>query len=833
MGFFQLVFVCCTFTFLASYRSIATTDTLAPLQTLTDGQILVSSNQKFALGFFSPGNSSKRYLGIWFHNLPLTVVWVANKGNPINESSGWLTIYSNGALFLYNSSVGSPVSVVWSTNETVASKNPVLQVLGSGNLVVREQETNGHEYIWQSFDYVCDTLLPGMKLGWKLRSNTNRYMTSWKSSEDLSDGDFTFSLDPPDVPQLVLRRRSKKEFRQYPFAGYKFSGGNEVENKTLMIKPVLVSNIEEVYYSYEMPDDSALSRLLLTQRGSVQFLMFQNLSREWRVVKTVNEDYCDQYGTCGPYGNCFSEGPNCRCLQRFLPRVQQDWRLSDWSGGCMRRYELNCSSTEGFVKYDGLNLPDNAVVRANYTLDHCRMECVNKCDCMAYTTINVNGNDSQCMMWLGALVDLRNIPNGGEELYIRMASLELGSDSNNKRRNIKLIVAITTSTASVLILCIFLGLHIYRLKRRTPIVENQTIPAPENSLCGHEQEKSREEVLEFSFFDLATISAATDQFALQNKIGEGGFGPVYKGALQNGMEIAVKRLSKKSGQGVTEFTNEVTLIAKLQHRNLVWLLGCCIHEEERMLIYEYLPNKSLDNLIFDETKRKLLQWDDRFEIILGIARGLLYIHQDSRFTIIHRDLKTSNILLDNEMIPKISDFGIARISGTEETIENSNRIMGTLGYISPEYARTGDYSIKSDIFSLGVILLEIISGRKNWGFHHSEHNYNLLGHAWKLWNEGKALEIVDELLEGSYSLKEVMRCIQVALLCGQNQAEERPKMCGVVFMLMNENAELPQPKEPGFWSDSYGMKNIIYPSSCTGEDSSTGNELTFTTMEGR
>lgn len=417
MGASLLVSLYYTFTFLASCKSLAT-DILAPNQTLADGQTLVSSNQKFAMGFFSPGNSRKRFLGIWYHNIPLTVVWVANKNNPIYGSSGRLTIYSNGALFLYNSSV----SVVWSTNGTVASQSSVLQLLGSGNLVVREEEITGSDFMWQSFDHMSDTLLPGMKLGWKLKSRANRYMTSWKSNEDPSDGQFTFGLDPPDAPQLVLRRRSKKEFRQYPFAGYKLSDAKT----NVLFKPIFVSNFEEVYYSYELLDDSILSHFVVTRRGSIQYLTFQNQIRDWRVIRTVNDHYCDQYGTCGPYGNCFSNGPNCRCLKGFLPRFQEDWRLSDWSGGCKRRYELNCSSTEGFMKYDGLALPDNAVVRVNYNLEDCRMECMKKCDCMAYTAINVDGNGSQCMVWLSALFDLKNIPNGGEDLYIRMSHLELG-----------------------------------------------------------------------------------------------------------------------------------------------------------------------------------------------------------------------------------------------------------------------------------------------------------------------------------------------------------------------------------------------------------------------
>nr|POE70704.1 cysteine-rich receptor-like protein kinase 25 [Quercus suber] len=262
-------------------------------------------------------------------------------------------------------------------------------------------------------------------------------------------------------------------------------------------------------------------------------------------------------------------------------------------------------------------------------------------------------------------------------------------------------------------------------------------------------------------FDLDIIEAATNKFSEDNKIGEGGFGAVYKGTLPNGQHIAVKRLSVRSGQGAVEFKNEVVLVAKLQHRNLVRLLGFCLGGEEKILVYEYVPNKSLDYFLFEPSKQGELDWSKRYKVIEGITRGILYLHEDSRLRIIHRDIKASNVLLDDNMNPKISDFGMARIFVVDQTQANTNRIVGTFGYMSPEYAMHGRYSVKSDVFSFGVLVLEIISGKKNTHFYQSELAEDLLSYAWKQWRNGTPLELLDPSLRNSYSRNEVISLLSL------------------------------------------------------------------------
>nr|XP_007133618.1 hypothetical protein PHAVU_011G194500g [Phaseolus vulgaris]ESW05612.1 hypothetical protein PHAVU_011G194500g [Phaseolus vulgaris] len=297
---------------------------------------------------------------------------------------------------------------------------------------------------------------------------------------------------------------------------------------------------------------------------------------------------------------------------------------------------------------------------------------------------------------------------------------------------------------------------------------------------------------------LTTILQSTDNFSEACKLGEGGFGSVYKGILADGTQIAVKRLSKFSGQGSEEFNNEVLFIANLQHRNLVRLLACCLEENESILVYEYLQNKSLDFHLFDDEKRKQFDWKLRLRIVNGIARGILYLHEDSRVTVIHRDLKASNVLLDHDMNPKISDFGLARAFEIGQTQANTKRVMGTYGYMAPEYVMQGLFSVKSDVFSFGVLVLEIMYGRKNSGLYMSEHGQTLLLYAWRTWSAGKCLEMIDPMLEKSFIGSEVERCIHIGLLCVQEDAKDRPTMSDVVVMLASDTMVLPKPKHPAF-----------------------------------
>ncbi|KAF7852320.1 hypothetical protein BT93_L4613 [Corymbia citriodora subsp. variegata] len=359
----------------------------------------------------------------------------------------------------------------------------------------------------------------------------------------------------------------------------------------------------------------------------------------------------------------------------------------------------------------------------------------------------------------------------------------------------RLAIGITSATSAISLICVVLRFTLKRERNKRNNVEEDPIVGNKISELHSLQ------------FDVGAIKAATDYFSNHNKLGEGGFGPVYRGTLPCGRKIAAKRLSQSSKQGVQEFKNEVELVAKLLHRNLVRLLGFAMEREETILVYEHVPNGSLDQLLFDPQQSIQLDWSARRKIMLGVARGLLYLHEDSRLRIIHRDLKASNILLDENLNPKISDFGMARIFGAEQTQGRTNRIVGTYGYMSPEYAMYGQFSIKSDVFSFGVLMLEIITGKKNQYSYSSDDGAGLLDYVWEHWRIGAPLEIVDPTINESYSVNEVIRCIHISLLCVQNDKEARPAMVTVVLMLSSaDSISLPVPVQPTIFIRSVKRK---------------------------
>nr|CAB3493747.1 unnamed protein product [Digitaria exilis] len=277
-----------------------------------------------------------------------------------------------------------------------------------------------------------------------------------------------------------------------------------------------------------------------------------------------------------------------------------------------------------------------------------------------------------------------------------------------------------------------------------------------------------------------------------------------QGLLPDGRQIAVKRLDKASSQGLKQLKNELLLVAKLRHNNLAKLYGVCLKEQEKLLVYEYLPNRSLDTFLFGEPeKRLLLGWETRYRIIYGTARGLLYLHEDSQIKVVHRDLKANNILLDGDMNPKISDFGLARLFSDDKTTTVTSQVVGTLGYMAPEYAAMGHLSVKLDVYSFGVLVLEIVTGRRNTDACFESEvddqgSCTLLSYVWDHWSKGTALETMDSSLGSQAPESEVLKCIHLGLLCVQENPADRPTTLDVLVMLHGQTSSFAAPSKPAF-----------------------------------
>ncbi|XP_010646911.2 G-type lectin S-receptor-like serine/threonine-protein kinase RKS1 [Vitis vinifera] len=814
----------------------SSTDTITPNQPLRDGDLLVSKQSRFALGFFSPRNSTLRYIGVWYNTIrEQTVVWVLNRDHPINDSSGVLSINTSGNLLLHRGNTH-----VWSTNVSISSANAtVAQLLDTGNLVLIQND--GNRVVWQGFDYPTDSLIPHMKLGLDRRTGFNRFLTSWKSPTDPGTGKNSLTINASGSPQFFLYQGSKPLWRSGNWNGFRWSGVPTMMHGTI-VNVSFLNNQDEISYMYSLINVWLPTTLTIDVDGYIQRNSWLETEGKWINSWTVPTDRCDRYGRCGLNGNCDNSRAEfeCTCLAGFEPKSPRDWSLKDGSAGCLRKEGAKvCGNGEGFVKVEGAKPPDTSVARVNtnMSLEACREGCLKECSCSGYAAANVSGSGSGCLSWHGDLVDTRVFPEGGQDLYVRVDAITLAENQKQSKGFLakKGMMAVLVVGATVIMVLLVSTFWFLRKKmkgrgRQNKMLYNSRLGATwlQDSPGAKEHDESTTNS-ELQFFDLNTIAAATNNFSSENELGRGGFGSVYKGQLSNGQEIAVKKLSKDSGQGKEEFKNEATLIAKLQHVNLVRLLGCCITEEEKMLVYEYLPNKSLDSFIFDETKKSLLDWRKRFEIIVGIARGILYLHEDSRLRIIHRDLKASNVLLDAEMFPKISDFGLARIFRGNQMEGNTNRVVGTYGYMSPEYAMEGLFSTKSDVYSFGVLLLEIITGRKNSTYYQDNPSMSLIGNVWNLWEEDKALDLIDPSLEKSYPADEVLRCIQIGLLCVQESITDRPTMLTIIFMLGN-NSALSFPKRPAFISKTTHKGEDL---SCSGEGLLSVNNVTMTVLQPR
>ncbi|KAL9671201.1 hypothetical protein QQ045_008767 [Rhodiola kirilowii] len=816
-------------------------------QSLSETDTLISTSGNFELGFFTPTNSTSKYVGIWYRNISVqTIVWVANRNNPLSGSSstGIIKISEDGNLVVAQDGV-----VYWSTNASLSSNDTAAALVSSGDFVLCTVANVGDEgkALWHSFDNPTNNYLPGMKVLVNQTMGENKFLVSWSSASDPANGEFSLGVDPRGSPQFVLWAGTERRWRSGHWNGLQFVGvPNMTSNYLYGFKLSNVNAEGNMYFTYTPLNTSRdVLRFEITEDGVEEQLMYDTRNSKWNIMQSQPGSQCDLYNKCGNFSMCRNDvSPICTCLEGFEVKNSDEWNAGNWTSGCKRRTSLQCqgsnsSLSDGFVTLNNAKLPDFADLGPGASKDACEQACLNDCSCTGYTM----GSGYSCLIWKEQLVDVQVFESNGKPLYVRLAGSELAySGSSSSKLSARVILAIVLPTSLLIVFIVLIWW--YKDKLKAYYYRSWGKSSVNNSMKKKDDSKEMSKVEnlggegkdgtgpELPLFNFKVVAAATDSFSEENLLGKGGFGPVYKGKLPDGQEIAVKRLGGKSGQGFEEFRNEITLIAKLQHRNLVRLIGWCVEGEDKMILYEFMPNKSLDCFLFYAAKKPELDWKMRFAIVEGIARGLLYLHRDSRLRIIHRDLKASNILLDGEMTPKISDFGMARIFGVNQNEANTVRVVGTYGYMAPEYAMEGMFSVKSDVYSFGVLLLEVVSGRRNTSFRLTEYS-NLIQFAWTLWTEKRAMDLVDQAIKHSCNESEVLRCIQVAMLCTQDSPSYRPNMSTVIIMLESETANLPSPRPPSFTSMRSSIDTEMWTNDVQEQDIMSANDLTLSAVLGR
>ncbi|XP_040379125.1 G-type lectin S-receptor-like serine/threonine-protein kinase At2g19130 [Oryza brachyantha] len=735
-------------------------DALSPGHALVGGDRLVSNNRKFALGFFKPSSDTNHnsYLGIWFNKVPkLTPLWTANGDNPVvDPTSPELAISGDGNLVILDHATKS---IVWSTHANVTTNDTVAVLLNSGNLVLKSS-SNSSEIFWQSFDYPTDTLFAGAKIGWDKVTSLNRRLVSRKNSIDQAPGIYSLELRLSGDGYLLWN--STVPYRSSGDWNGRYFGLAPEMIGVVMPNFTFVHSDKEAYFTYTLHDDTAIVHTGIDVFGRGFAGMWLEGSQDWLIHYRQPVLYCDVYAICGPFTICDdSKDPFCDCMKGFHIRSPKDWELDDRTGGCTRNTLLSCDNSKGmtgltdkFYPVKSVRLPHNAEnVQVATSEDECSQVCLNKCSCIAYSY-----GKGGCFVWHDELYNVKQLSDdssggNGEVLYIRLAAKEL--ESSDTKKSGKLIgVAIGASTGGALFLMILLLIAL-RIKEKW---FTYTLQRHEGGIG----------IKAFRYTDL---QRATRNFS--EKLGGGSFGSVFKGYLSDST-IAVKRLDG-ARQGEKQFRAEVNSVGIIQHINLVKLIGLCCEGDNRLLVYEYMPNNSLDVCLL-EGNGIVLDWTIRYQIAIGIARGLAYLHNSCRDCIIHCDIKPENILLDASYVSKIADFGMAKILEREFS-HAMTTMRGTIGYLAPEWISGTVVTSKVDVYSYGMVLFEIILGRRN---------------------------------SSGINLVEVERACKIACWCIQDHEFDRPTM-GEVVQYLEGLLELDMPPLPRLLNAVTGGSHLATP----------------------
>ncbi|XP_024960265.1 G-type lectin S-receptor-like serine/threonine-protein kinase At5g24080 [Cynara cardunculus var. scolymus] len=777
-----------------------------------DNQVWASNNNTFAFGFAptDSGLQDDRYqLGIWFADLPgdRTMAWSAYVNSPVTKDA-ILELDTTGNLVLTDGK-----TTAWTSNTTGADVESA-ELLENGNLVLYTSDQN---VAWQSFAHPSDTLLPGQPL-----TISTELTSSWLPS--LAGGYYTLKmLQEPTSLTLALTYNLPADpynLSMEAQSNYSYWATPEFSNVTGDVVAVLdqAGSFGVVYggdsigavYVYKNDNDKGelsaasnktnrplvLRRLILETNGNLRLYRWDNDvngSRQWVPEWAAVSNPCDITGVCGN-GICNLDRTKTNASCDCLPGSSTDGKdfrcmmNSSFTGNC--RVPVSHENRTSNFKIQTVNqtnyyFQESAVI-ANYsdipTVSKCGDACLSDCECVA-SVYGLNQETPYC--WVLRNLQFGGFEDSGSTMFVKVQS------NGSFSRDLKNHTGMSSSTrAKVLVLPIVLSmfvligllcslLYIYVHKRRS------LKRALNSSLIVSGAPVS------FNFRDLQN---RTNHFS--ELLGTGGFGSVYKGSLGDGTLIAVKKLDRMLPHGEREFVTEVNTIGSMHHMNLVRLCGYCSEGSQRLLVYEFMKNGSLDKWLFPshKTRERLLEWPTRFQIAVGTAQGIAYFHEQCRNRIIHCDIKPENILLDENFCPKVSDFGLAKLMGREHS-QVVTMVRGTRGYLAPEWISNRPVTVKADVYSYGMLLLEIVGGRRNLDMSFDADDFFFPGWAFKGMQNGDAMKVADRRLEGAVEENEVLRALKVGFWCIQDDVSMRPSMSEVVMMLEG-SVEINEPPMP-------------------------------------
>ncbi|KAL8235821.1 hypothetical protein R6Q59_016902 [Mikania micrantha] len=682
-SFINLLLILTSLQLLSSTQSKSCLTTSSSKVIISGNSTIFSENRTFVLGFFNTNNESKWYLGIWYASIPTpTYVWVANRETPLIslESSsleidaGKLTVKDNR---------DSRCDVVWESADPNIDSEGDVKLLEDGDLVVVDARG---VTVWRSFDFPADTFLPGMNL------TVGQMLTCWKSSNDPAPGKYSLRLRPPDYGEVELLYGGDRTYwTSGKWTGNIFSG----------VPEMMIPYIYKFYFTNPFTETATfgftetttqqkpLTRFNIDPSGHIRQYTWSPQTEFWNMFWSQPENPCRVYGLCGNLGFCNSKlmvNP-CKCFDGFRPSDGAGWDAGDFSGGCVRDGDKNCRKDK-FEGIGDVTFDEEQIESSSGSRNDCERRCLSNCSCIAFSH---NQKTGSCKNYFGEIL---NLGNSSFDLGLIQDSLNIRvprgvSGKKIGWKTVILIIIIccvaATSFATIIILITIRKKKITRKK----LEEESVFP-----------------VTNLKVFTYKELHAATNSFSEQ--LGHGGFGAVFSGTIDSTL-VAVKRLERPGG-GEKEFRAEVCTIGNIQHVNLVRLRGFCSEESHRLLVYDYMPNGPLS--VFLKTGGPNLDWNARFRIAVGTARGIAYLHEECRNCIIHCDIKPENILLDQDFSAKVSDFGLAKLIGRDFSRVLAT-MRGTWGYVAPEWISGVAITTKADVYSYGMTLLELLGGRRN------------------------------------------------------------------------------------------------------------------------